>query len=161
MKFRTIQFVLLIIVAPLLVSCVPDSNSVTPQPTVTFTVIASGDYTISGLPENRKIELFSDQASFNSSLYLYMQPNVEYTVDFSSRRVALLSMGVRNRGGYSIEAEAIEDYGEYIKLKVLLTKPGNNCITTQAITSPYQFIEIESVSELVVDERVVTMNCAQ
>jgi len=149
------------LLTPLLASCVTDSNADSPIPEINFGEIISGDNTMSGLQENRKIEVFSDQASLNSSLAIYVQFITEHTVDFNSRRAVLLSMGGRSTGGYSIKAEAVEDYDDYIKLKVFLTKPGNNCITTQALTSPYQFIEIESVKELVIEERVVVVNCNQ
>jgi hypothetical protein len=159
MKITKLLVVLVTMLAPLLVSCAPESNADTPLPTVTITVIASGDNTISGSPENRKIEVFTSQTSFDSSLYLYIQPFAEHTVDFSSRRVALLSLGGRPTGGYSISVEKIEDFGDYIKAKVLIKKPGNNCIVTQTQTSPYEFIEIESVKELLFEERVEVQGC--
>ena len=150
---------ILILLTPLLISCIDDSNATSPIPSINYVVIASGENTVSGMQENRKIEVFTDQTSLNASLSLYVQFVTEYTVDFSTRRAVLLSMGGRPTGGYSIAAESIQDYGSYIKLYVVLKKPGNNCFTTQALTSPYQFIEIESVVELVVEESVVVVDC--
>ncbi len=158
MKHKIIAF-LLSVVAPLLMSCTPDSNAGTPLPSVGYSVIASGDHTISGSPENRKLEIYVNQTSFNSSLYLFIQPLAEYTVDFSSRRVALLSLGGRPTGGYSISTEKIEDYGEFIKASIVIKKPGSNCLVTQEPTSPYQFIEVESVKELLFEERVEVVDC--
>jgi hypothetical protein len=158
MKHRIVAF-LLSVVAPLLVSCAPDSNAGTPLPTVSYSVIASGDNTINGLPENRKLEIYTDQTSFNSSLYLFIQPFAEHTVDFSSRRVALLSLGGRPTGGYSISVEKIEDHGEFIKALIIIKKPGNNCVVTQAQTSPFQFVEVESVKELLFEESAEVVNC--
>ena len=150
---------LLSVVAPLLVSCDLDSNAGTPLPTVSYSVIVSGDHTINGIPENRKLGIYTDQTSFNSSLYLFIEPLVEHTVDFSSRRVALLSLGGRPSGGYSISTEKIEDYGDFIKASIIIKKPGVNCNVTQAQTSPYQFVEVESVKELLFEERVEVVNC--
>ncbi len=167
MKLKIIGCVLAV-VAPLLVSCTPDSsagalllnsNDVIPLPTVSYSVIASGDSTINGLPENRKLEIYANQTAFDSNLYLFLQPLAVHTVDFSSRRVALLSLGGRPTGGYSISAEKIEDYGEFIKASIIIKKPGSNCVVTQAQTSPYQFVEIESVKELLFEERVEVVNC--
>jgi hypothetical protein len=85
MKLQLFSF-LLSVVAPLLVSCTPDSNAgtpllnsndVQPLPTVSFSVIASGDNTINGLPVNRKLEIYTNQTAFNTSLYLFMEPIVE------------------------------------------------------------------------------------
>ena len=158
MKHKIFTF-LLSVVAPLLVSCAPDSNAGTFLPTVSYSVITAGDNTINGLPENRKLEIYTDQTSFNSSLYLFLQPFAEYRVDFSSRKVVLLSLGGRPTGGYSISAEKIEDYGEFIKASIIIKKPGSNCLVTQAQTSPYQFIEVESVKELLFEEIVEVVNC--
>jgi PrcB C-terminal len=158
MKIKIFGF-LFLVVAPLLVSCTSNSNADTPLPTVSYSVIASGASTINNLPVNRKLEIYTDQASFNSSLYLFIQPLAEHTVDFSSRRVALLSLGLRPTGGYSISAEKIEDFGEFIKASIVIKKPGSNCVVTQALTSPYQFIEVESVKELLFEERVEVVNC--
>lgn len=158
MKLKILGFILSAI-APLLVSCAPDSSAGTPLPTVSYSIIASGDNTISGLPENRKLEIYTDQTAFDSSLYLFIQPLAEHIVDFSSRRVALLSLGGRPTGGYSISVEKIEDYGEFIKASIVIKKPGSNCIVTQALTSPYQFVEVESVKELLFEERVEVVNC--
>jgi hypothetical protein len=158
MKFNMLV-VLSSVIALLLMSCAPDSNADAPLPAVSYSVIASGDDTISGLPENRKLEIYADQTAFNSSLYLFIQPLAEYTVDFSSRRVALLSLGGRPSGGYSISAEKIEDHGEFIKASIVIKKPGSNCVVTQAQTSPYQFIEIESVKELLFEERLEVVDC--
>jgi hypothetical protein len=158
MNLRVFTF-FLSIVAPLLAGCALDSKADTPLPAVNYSVIAAGDNTISGLPENRKLEIYTNQTSFNSSFYLFLQPVAEPTVDFSSRRVALLSLGGRPTGGYSISAEKIEDYGEFIKASIIIKKPGSNCSVTQAQTSPYQFIEVESVKELLFEERVEVVNC--
>jgi hypothetical protein len=73
--------------------------------------------------------------------------------------VALLSLGGRSTGGYSISAEKIEDHGEFIKASIIIKKPGSNCGVTQALTSPYQFVEVESVKELLFEERIEVINC--
>jgi hypothetical protein len=86
-KIKIVGF-LLSVVAPLLVSCTSNSNADTPLPTVSYSVIALGASTIHNLPVNRKLEIYTDQTSFNASLYLFIQPLAEHTVDFSSRRVA-------------------------------------------------------------------------
>jgi hypothetical protein len=80
-------------------------------------------------------------------------------VDFSSRRVILLSLGGRPTGGYSISVEKIVDHGDFIKASIVIKKPGSNCFVTQAQTSPYQFVEVESVKELLFEERVEVVNC--
>lgn len=155
------RFPVLILLSLLLSSCITVSDADTPVPEVDFSVIISGQNTLSGLPENRKIEVFTDQQSLNSILALYVNFVTEPPIDFTSSQAVLLSMGGRSSGGYSIAAEAVEDHGDYNKLKVLLTTPGSNCYTTQALTSPYQFIEIKSTKELLIEERLVVTDCSQ
>lgn len=153
------RLLLLPMLAPLLVSCIFESTADTPMPYVPFRVIASGDYPLDGLQQNKKIEVFTDQASFNSSLSAYTQPTTEHTVDFSSSRVVLLSLGGRGTGGSSIKAEKIDDYGSHLKVTVLIVEPGGGCAVTQSLTSPYEFIEIESVKELLFEERFEMRHC--
>jgi hypothetical protein len=99
MKTYKLSIILLTILVPLLEGCVSDSNATTPPPLrVNFSVIASGDHTVSGLPENRKAEVFTGHDSFNSSFYSFVQPMTEHTVDFSAKRVVLLSLGERVTG---------------------------------------------------------------
>jgi PrcB C-terminal len=92
-------------------------------------------------------------------LYLFIQPLAEHTVDCSSRRVVLLSLGGRPTSGYSISVEKIEDYGEFIKASVIIEKPSSNCVVTQAQTSPYQFVEVESVKDFIFDEKIAVVSC--
>ena len=117
-------------------------------------IFAGGDNTCSGSPENRKFEVFADQPSLASSLYLYIRPLVPILVDFSSSQAVLSSLGSAPSSGYSISVERVEDYGDYIKAKAVIVHPGSHCVVAQAITSPYQFVAIESLKELVFEERV-------
>ncbi len=146
---------------PLLSGCIAHSSAENSNTLINFSEIAAGENTINGEQENRKIEVFTDQTSLNSALAVYLNSAQEHTVDFALKRAVLLSMGGQNSGGYSIATEAIEERGNYIILKVVLTQPGDGCMTTQALTSPYQFVEIDSVKELIINERVVVMDCSQ
>ena len=158
MKLRIIT--LLLSAAVLLpAGCAPNSNAETAFPPVGFSAIASGDHALNGLPVNRKLEVFSDQTSFDASLNLFILPIVPHIVDFTARRVVFLSLGGRSSGGNSISVERIEDHGNFLKASIVIRNPGNNCIVTQAITSPFQFVEVESVKALIFEERVEVFNC--
>jgi hypothetical protein len=159
MKLKIIVGALLLsVIVPLLISCSSNSNADTYLPRVNYSVIVSGDQPISGL-QNRKLEVYTDQAAFNSSLYLYIQPLTEQSVDFSSRRVILLSLGAMPTGSYSISVDKIENYGKFIKASIIISQPGSNCAVTQASTSPYQFVEVESIKPLIFEERVEDGSC--
>jgi len=128
--------------------------------TVNTSLIFSAGQPINGLQVNRKIEVFSDQTSFNTSFAQYVFSIAEHTVDFNTRRVVLLSMGSRPSGGYSIVVDSAEDFGDYVQLNITLSIPGNGCVVTLALTSPYTFIEIESTKNLIFKEQVSVYECA-
>ena len=141
------------------IGCNSDSNAQIAVSEVPYSIILSGDNTLSGTFENRKIEIFRDQESLDSSLALYATFIREHTVDFSSSRVVLINMGERNTGGYSVEVDIIEDHPDYIILKAIMVKPGENCMTTPSLTSPYIFIEIESAKEILIEESLEIDDC--
>ena len=64
------------------------------------------------------------------------------TVDFSHGYVVAVFAGSRPTGGYAISVDAIADTGDSRSVSVRLEKPGVGCITTQALTSPYQIVRV-------------------
>jgi len=81
------------------------------------------------------------------------------TVDFTSGRVLLVDMGGRNTGGYSIAVTSVSLDRNSVIANITLTKPGENCITTQSITNPYQFVFIPTLGEILVSETVKMARC--
>ncbi len=148
-----------ILITVCLAGCLSDTNADTPIPTVSFSVIVSGDNPISGVVKNRKLEVFRDQASLNARLAEYVQFVHEHTVDFSTKRAVLLDMGQRNTGGYSIATSEIQEFNDHVMVSVTITKPGSNCVVTLALTSPFEFIEVQSTKEILFTEQLVITNC--
>lgn len=64
------------------------------------------------------------------------------TIDFNKAYVIAVFAGTRTTGGYAISVDSVEDTGDSRHVFVLIEKPGVGCITTQALTSPYQFIRV-------------------
>ncbi len=64
------------------------------------------------------------------------------TVDFKKGYVIAVFAGTRVTGGYAISVEKVSDTGDARHVSVLIEKPGAGCITTQALTSPYQIIRV-------------------
>jgi hypothetical protein len=142
-----------------LAGCLSDTNAETPIPTVPFSVIVSGYYPISGTDKNRKLEVFRDQPSLNARLAEYVESVQEHTVDFSTKRAVLLDMGQRNTGGYSIATSEIQEFSDYVTVSITITKPGSHCAVSQAFTSPFQFIEVQSTKEILFVEQLVISDC--
>lgn len=155
MKMRNSQFLALFLCFSFVSGCFSVSNT----GTIPFIVIAAGSNTISGIFENRKVEVFNDQTSLDQTLALYVQFAQPYTVDFSTHQVVLTNVGQRNSGGYSVYTEQILEYSDHLKVQTVLTKPGYGCVTTLALTSPFEFIEIQSTKEIVFEQEVITVDC--
>ncbi|HMQ05242.1 MAG TPA: protease complex subunit PrcB family protein [Pyrinomonadaceae bacterium] len=81
-------------------------------------------------------------------------------LDFNAGRVLLVDMGPRPTGGFRIEVERVEELRKgSIIVRVKLTRPGRTCLTTQALTNPYQFVYIRSRQELLINEELFFINC--
>ena len=156
-KLTNTLFVVLIIFC--LAGCLSDTNAETPTQDVPFSEIVSGQNPVSVVYENRKIEVFKDQASLNARLAAYVQLTQEHTVDFSKKRAVLINLGQRSTGGYSVATSGIQEFSEHIMAFITITKPGSNCAVTQSFTSPFQFIEVQSTREIVFAEQLVVSDC--
>ena len=157
------QIHLAILIIPSLLfslACNSNSDAQLPLSDVPYSILLSGTNTLSGEFENRKIEVFRDQISLNSSLALYVTSIREFTVDFSSSQVVLINMGERNSGGCSVEVETVVEYSDHIVLETKLVIPGENCAVTLSLTSPYIFVEIESTKELLIKEELEIEECS-
>lgn len=162
MKSSTALSICLIFCGHLLSGCQLEIgiNNDTAAPTIPFTVIASGEYTVSGFFENRKLEVFHDQASLDASLAIYVQFAQQHTVNFSTSQAVLINAGQRNSGGHSVKTRHAHEFSDHIIVQTTLTKPGNGCITTLALTSPFEFIEIQSTKEIIFQQNLVTKDCS-
>jgi PrcB C-terminal len=150
---------LVVLLISCLTGCLSDTNAETPIPTVPFSVIVSGDNPVSGVNKNRKLEVFRDQASLNTRLAEYVQFVQEHTVDFSTKRAVLLDLGQRDTGGYSVATSGIQEFSDHIVASITITKSGSNCAVTQTLTSPFQFIEVQSSKEILFVEQLVVSDC--
>ena len=139
--------------------CASDADADTNSATPVATTIVSGDYTITGIPDSRKIEVYEDQVTFNESLYTFIRPIAEETIDFSLNQVVLFSLGGRSSGGYSIEVSGVEDMNDYVKVSVLYSFPGSDCVVTPSETSPYLFIKIDTTKEIIFEESIENLVC--
>jgi hypothetical protein len=156
-KLTNTNFVVLIIFC--LTGCLSDTNAETSTQNVPFSEIVSGQNPVSGVYENRKIEVFKDQVSLNARLAAYVQLPQEHTVDFSTRRAVLVNLGQRNTGGYSVAMSGIRELSDHIMASITIIKPGSNCAVTQSFTSPFQFIEVQSTKEILFVEQLVVSDC--
>ncbi|MFK7894043.1 MAG: protease complex subunit PrcB family protein [Granulosicoccus sp.] len=128
---------------------------------VNFTVLAAGSYFDHNASTAKRIEIYRDPDALNNAIAQFNNSLSEVTTDFGSNQAVLFTLGNRPTGGYSIQAESVLDFGDHIRLTVLTTVyHGNECVTTQAETHPYQVLEISSRKELIIQEQFEVANCA-
>jgi hypothetical protein len=63
-------------------------------------------------------------------------------LDFMQHDVIAVFMGEAPSGGHAITISGIEDTADARIVRIMLTAPGEGCMTSQAITSPYQLVRV-------------------
>jgi hypothetical protein len=82
------------------------------------------------------------------------------SVDFTTELVVLVDLGGRPTGGYSVTVTGAGESGNGLAVTWQETKPGTNCIVTQAITYPHVFAAVTRREGAVTfSGSVVTKNC--
>jgi len=66
-------------------------------------------------------------------------------VDFDQHMVLAIFMGERRTGGYSVHVDAVEATEEGLRVDVEMRAPGRDCMTTQALTRPFQLLRLPHV----------------
>jgi hypothetical protein len=65
------------------------------------------------------------------------------SVDFSAGDVVIFySDGVKPTGGYAASIVSVVQIGRALSVATLLTSPGEGCITTDALTTPYALVKV-------------------
>ncbi len=64
------------------------------------------------------------------------------SIDFSTRYVIGVFAGEKTSGGHAIAVTDIIDHGDVRTVRTRLQEPGEGCINSQALTSPYQLITV-------------------
>jgi hypothetical protein len=83
-------------------------------------------------------------------------------VDLENAQLVAISVGQKPSGGYTIEVQEVRETEQAIKIAVREEVPGENCITTSALTYPYQVISIpRSEKRVEVNRTKVTVACTE
>ncbi len=81
-------------------------------------------------------------------------------VDFAKDEVLAVFDGSHSTGGYSVEVESVQDTGLARVIQVIRTAPGTSCITTEALTSPFQMVVVPKTDlSIQREERMVIEEC--
>jgi hypothetical protein len=63
-------------------------------------------------------------------------------IDFEKEYVIGVFAGQKSSGGHSIAVEDVSDEKALRYVSIVLTTPGSGCVSTQALTSPFQIITV-------------------
>ena len=128
---------------------------------VTFATIAMGG---AGTSEQRakRLQVIDNMAEFKAVYTLAGTTTRPIpSVDFDTQRVIAVFMGEQNSGGHAIEVTSLQDQGKYLQVNVRTTVPGARCMTTQALTYPYHFVQLaKQPKELLFVESRAVRECS-
>lgn len=138
-----------------------DANATSPppvDPVIEYEVLHEAQYNEYANTTNKSVIIIKSQAEYENELLKRTSENIK-TVNFEEETIILIDMGARNTGGHTINFESLFDGPEHIRAVVLLTLPGDNCVTTQAITNPFKLIKFKSTKEVLVTEELNISRC--
>lgn len=147
----------------------PEDDATDPDPEaqpeaaqqVAFDVRAQGDHPATDVGPNavgvRIIESADDFARAHRALVGGEAP----AIDFDDAVVLALYMGRQPTGGYGIEVESVTRTESALVVDVVSVEPGPGCVTTQAVTRPYQVVRVpvEEGKPIDVERRTVQRDC--
>lgn len=63
-------------------------------------------------------------------------------IDFSKEMVVIANFGQKPSGGYEIEIKKVSENEKNVLVNVTETTPGENCMTTSILTSPFHLVTV-------------------
>jgi hypothetical protein len=110
--------------------------------------------------QQERMEVIRDASDFRSVWRQAGRRGEAPEIDFERDMIAVVFMGERRTGGYSIRVDGAERSNDGLVLQVLMREPGPDCMTTQALTQPWQIVRLPRV-EGEVDFRIrqETVDC--
>lgn len=142
-----------------LFGCLPENDS-SSGIELEFLELNVGGGNIFGTYTRKQSIIIASQEEYNNELAKHtdQKPTI---ADYSIGKTLYIDMGPRNSGGYSIVVNKVLGFDEYVVAEVTLSKPGKDCIVTQAFTNPYQFVFIKTQKDILLNEKIVSMDCRQ
>lgn len=155
---HVLRITVLLVCLSAISGCGGSSTAATLPAEAQFVVLKEGPLPDGGVFTKKQAKVISTQADYAAELITYtsVAPGL---VDFTKGKVLLVDMGSRSSGGYSIRVASIDVADSWVVANVELVKPGPQCVTTTALTNPYQFTFIPTLKEILLSEKVVVTSC--
>ncbi len=84
-----------------------------------------------------------------ADLWNDMFPNqmILSAINFNEKMLIAVFQGQKNTGGYSIEITSMKEFDDYIEVNVKEISPGEGCLVTEALSSPYHIVEVKKTNK--------------
>ena len=135
-----------------------DANATSPIPAIEYEILHEAHYNEYADSTSKGFLVIKSQTEYENELLKRTSETVE-AVNFEEETIVLIDMGTRNTGGYTIDIQSFTEENNYIRAKVFLTLPGENCVTTQAITNPFKLIMLKTIKDILVTEELSIASC--
>jgi len=81
-------------------------------------------------------------------------------IDFNKREVLAVFDGTHSTGGYDVDVTDIKDDNGRRFIRIRRTSPGDECVVTHAITSPFEIVSVEKSNlSITKEEELVVTEC--
>ncbi|MBZ0204094.1 MAG: protease complex subunit PrcB family protein [Ignavibacteria bacterium] len=129
--------------------------------TVQFESIMSRGYSSIDINKEVIINSYNDYMDLMKEVYAFQdQIPVAPEVDFKKNTIIGVFLGPRTTGGYSVNVESITESSDILNVNIVETAPGKNCVTTEAITKPFELVKIPKTDKMAVFKyKKVTNDC--
>lgn len=123
-------------------------------------VLHFGDAVIDTNLKDKQIVVLSTQASYEAALSRYSTAPPKI-IDFNKHQVLLVNLGEREKGGYGISVLPVElnESQSAWYVNVIGSFPGEGCSSMTALTTPYQFVQVNTADEILVSETIESNPC--
>lgn len=127
---------------------------------VSFAVLAEGT-NASGVSERKNYAVYTKEDFARLWTMAYRDDTSAMpSIDFDSQYVIGVFAGEKLSGGHTIEVASITDASSIRTVSMTLTRPGEGCVVSEALTSPFQLIAVPvSDRELARTETEVVAAC--
>jgi hypothetical protein len=116
---------------------------------VAFTVLETGTQSQITEQKNYRIKTAEEFEALWTMVY-GEGTGASREIDFSRLDVLAVFDGSRPSGGYEVAVQSVTDTGAVREVVVKHREPDATCITTQALTSPFQFVIVPKSSLAIV-----------
>lgn len=104
-------------------------------------VIETGTHAVDG-DQQANYAAYNTEGFLKLWKYAYGATKLMPEIDFSKEYVIGVFAGKRLTGGYVVTVSSITDNGRVRNVTVRLTKPGEGCAVTEALSAPFQIVAV-------------------